>query len=110
MERKLAENDGRKGEWRDRGIFCLLRDLRIECNELAEAVQSLMAAAEDDHLAPELTVGYRQDVLDEAADVALYAMFLCDRLGLLPRTEDRGRRYVERPTAIMARFDTREVW
>lgn len=79
MEAKLASNDAVKGEWRDEPTMPLLRALRGEVTELADAISAYY-------------LGQSADVvLAEAADVALYALMIADVCGALPETTNRGR-------------------
>lgn len=79
MERKLAANDGVKGGWRADSHRDLLRHLRSEVAELHQAVKEYYRGLPVD------------DLLMEAADVALLALMLADKYGALPLTDERGR-------------------
>ena len=89
MERKLAANDGVKGEWRNPAsqddALDLLALLRREVDELTE----VLCGAGDGPA----------DALSEACDVALFAAMIADACGALPPTTDRGRAYAE-PVAV----------
>jgi len=61
MERKLKENDY-KDCWSTKNIYWHIARMMGEISELQDAISS----------------GTRQDIIDEAADVANYAMFIAD--------------------------------
>lgn len=63
MERTLRRND-HKNEWQTRPLSWHLRRLRGEVLELEEAIEG----------------GVTQEIIDEASDVANYAMFIRDRV------------------------------
>lgn len=90
MERKLAANDGVKGTWRDKGTFGIWWLGDEEYSELRYALYEFINLEDQD--APEdVLATARQAVLDEAADVANYLAMLCDVVGALPPTDERGR-------------------
>ena len=110
MERKLAANDGGKGNWHDDGEWNHLLYAEAEMDELKQAMadyRNALAtmfqaaifpdenAAEKQRAAVETAMqrvnDLKQAVLDEAADVANYLMFACDVIGALPKTDERGR-------------------
>ena len=110
MERKLAANDGGKGNWHDDGEWNHLLYAEAEMDELKQAMadyRNALAtmfqraifpdenAAEKQRAAVETAMqrvnDLKQAVLDEAADVANYLMFACDVIGALPPTDERGR-------------------
>ncbi len=72
MERKLVVNDGVKPGWRTESDEFLLRRLRDEVEELAQA----------------LIGDVDRDVTSEAADVSNIAMMLADKR--MPSLGDRG--------------------
>ncbi len=66
MERKLRFND-HKGGWQDDTLMALLGRLREETNELQVAIGG----------------GSAEEVLDEAADIANFALMIADLSGML---------------------------
>lgn len=76
MERKLCANDN-KGGWSTCELTWLLRRLREETGELAGAIGALMHA--------DLVDMRAQFVIDEAADVANFAMMIADNARRLTR-------------------------
>lgn len=74
MERKLAAND-HKGHWDNCDFGYLSRRLHQEAKELSRALQRLKSYAGTYPVA-EKTV---QGVIDEAADVANFAMMIADQ-------------------------------
>ena len=90
MERKLAANDATKGGWRDTGTFALLDLMRHEISEFQVAMYRFVNAEDRDVAEAELAL-LRQDVLDEAADIGNYLMMLCQVIGALSPTDERGR-------------------
>ena len=90
MERKLAANDGDKGGWRDTGTFALLGMARTEFNEFVVALHEAVSL-EDADAPAHVIAAARFAVLYEAADVANVLMMVCDVIGALPPTDERGR-------------------
>ena len=86
MERKLAANDATKGDWRDYDWMLHYRALLTELGELLEAIQTL----EDAGRWGNEESAERENVLAEAADCANYLMMICDVVGALPPTDERG--------------------
>lgn len=84
MERKLAANDG-KDSWKSWNRFDLLVLLNHEVIELQDAINDML----HDEMAGRPT--RPDDVLSECVDVSLYAMMICDVVGALPPTDERGR-------------------
>lgn len=74
MEQKLREND-HKGGWRDDSCDALLDRLREETLELQDACDLHTSFA---------SVGARNNLALEAADVANFAMMIADNAGGLP--------------------------
>lgn len=94
MERKLAANDGVKGDWRSIPWPVLLTHLNSEVGELRDALTAAFVNAANMTPDGESLIFVPDDVqavLMEAADVALYALMLADRVGALPPTDERGR-------------------
>lgn len=79
MERKLCANE-RKGGWSACELSWLLRRLREETGELSGAIGSLLHA--------DLIDVRAQIVIDEAADVANFAMMIADNARRLTREVD----------------------
>src|SRR5690606_5240346 len=72
MEHKLAAND-HKEHWREMRVHQLLEMLRDEVDELVRAVADFHGG-----------MGPHRNVLDEAADVANFAMMVADVVALKP--------------------------
>lgn len=87
MERKLAANDGVKGGWEGVDWIDHYCALLAEIGELVAALSVLEEYGRHGVVEDEA----RQAVIDEAADVALYAMMIADIVGALPPTDERGR-------------------
>lgn len=100
MEKKLAENDGVKPDWSGEAPGWLLDALREEVRELAAEFDSWVCWGAQ----------WPDAVLQEACDVALYAMMLADVVGALPKTTDRGRVASAEPAVRLASMSTLEAW
>ena len=91
MERKLAAREYR-GSWRNysAGTAHLWTLAHAEMDEFRDALNNLGRRAIQE-ASQDALLDARQAVLDEAADVANYLMFVCDVIGALPPTDERGR-------------------
>lgn len=90
MERKLAEYDQVKSGWRDAGTFFLLGEMHQEVNEFVDEL-NMLVNLEDDGAPEDIMTKAREALLREAADVSNYLAMICDVMGALPPTDERGR-------------------
>lgn len=92
MRKKLVPALHAKGHWRKATVEGIVRQLGEEVAELINAVH--MSKYDSD------------DVLDEAADVAICAMFLADMVGNLPERIESPSEIGERTAVFTAREKT----
>lgn len=85
MERKLKAND-HKGHWDNCDFGYLSRRLHQEAKELSRALQVLKGAGSGPYPVPPAIV---QNVIDEAADVANFAMMVADQARAFLRGGDK---------------------
>lgn len=81
MERKLRANED-KGGWDTCEIEWLFRRLRDEADELAGAIGSMLYAQA---IHGDCMASRAQNVIDEAADVANFAMMIADNVRKLTK-------------------------